>query len=88
VEEERRLFYVGITRAMEELVLTKSLSRRKFGKLVPTQPSRFLAEIPEELLKKCSAKTAEPSSPEDDKAYFDAVRSMLQGPKPNSRRLG
>jgi DNA helicase-2/ATP-dependent DNA helicase PcrA len=45
VDEERRLCYVGLTRAKRRLTLTLSLSRRKWGKARPTQPSRFLYEI-------------------------------------------
>jgi DNA helicase-2/ATP-dependent DNA helicase PcrA len=49
-EEERRLFYVGITRAKEQLVLTYVRNRTAFGRLEPAQPSSFLDELPEELL--------------------------------------
>ena len=45
IEEERRLCYVGITRAQERLTFTLALSRRKWGKPRPTDPSRFLFEI-------------------------------------------
>ena len=45
IAEERRLCYVGITRAQETLTLSMCLSRRKWGKLHPTHPSRFLYEI-------------------------------------------
>ncbi len=45
VDEERRLCYVGVTRAQRRLTLTLALSRRKWGKPRPTQPSRFLYEI-------------------------------------------
>jgi DNA helicase-2/ATP-dependent DNA helicase PcrA len=45
VDEERRLCYVGITRAQEQLTLSMALTRRKWGKPRPTQPSRFLYEI-------------------------------------------
>ena len=45
VDEERRLCYVGITRAQRRLTLTLSLSRMKWGKQRPTIPSRFLYEI-------------------------------------------
>lgn len=49
LEEERRLFYVGITRAKERLFLSYALHRRRFGDMTNLR-SRFLDEIPEELL--------------------------------------
>lgn len=49
VEEERRLAYVAITRAREELFLTNADSRLLFGSTSRNKPSRFLKEIPEEL---------------------------------------
>jgi len=50
VEEERRLCYVGMTRAMEELTLTYALERRRYGSRTFGSPSRFLREIPPYLL--------------------------------------
>ena len=50
IEEERRLCYVGMTRAMESLYLTHAEQRRLFGSEQLCIPSRFLREIPEELL--------------------------------------
>ena len=50
LEEERRLCYVGITRAQRRLVLTSASRRRVFGDYQFTQPSRFLDEIPAELI--------------------------------------
>jgi len=50
LEEERRLCYVGITRARQKLTLTYAESRRLHGEETLTRPSRFLREIPEELL--------------------------------------
>ncbi|HIP52789.1 MAG TPA: DNA helicase II [Chromatiales bacterium] len=50
LEEERRLCYVGMTRAMEELVLTHAESRRLHGNETYPLPSRFLREIPSELI--------------------------------------
>jgi DNA helicase-2/ATP-dependent DNA helicase PcrA len=50
LEEERRLAYVGITRAQERLYLTHAWSRTLFGKTDYNPPSRFLNEIPRELL--------------------------------------
>jgi len=50
MEEERRLCYVGVTRAKEILYLTASKSRMQNGKLIYNAPSRFLKEIPEDLI--------------------------------------
>jgi DNA helicase-2/ATP-dependent DNA helicase PcrA len=50
LEEERRLCYVGMTRAMQELVITYAEVRRLYGSEHYTQPSRFLGEIPPELI--------------------------------------
>jgi DNA helicase II / ATP-dependent DNA helicase PcrA len=50
IEEERRLCYVGMTRAQSRLVLTGASRRRIFGEYQSTQPSRFLDEIPSELV--------------------------------------
>jgi ATP-dependent DNA helicase UvrD/PcrA len=50
LEEERRLCYVGITRAQRRLVLTSAARRRVFGDYQSTQPSRFIEEIPATLL--------------------------------------
>jgi superfamily I DNA/RNA helicase len=51
LEEERRLFYVGLTRAQKHLTLSMARSRLKMGKTHPTNPSRFLFEIPKTLFK-------------------------------------
>ena len=50
LEEERRLCYVGMTRAMQQLYLTYAESRRLYGRETYPRPSRFLREIPAELL--------------------------------------
>lgn len=50
IEEERRLMYVGITRARDRLYLSYATSRTLFGRTNPTQPSRFVGELPEEAL--------------------------------------
>jgi DNA helicase-2/ATP-dependent DNA helicase PcrA len=73
VEEERRLFYVGITRAMKELFITYTEKRRKYGKDKPSVPSRFLQEIPDDV----SIETDRfvKMEPEEEKAY---VKSMYE----------
>ncbi len=50
LEEERRLAYVGVTRAMLKLTLTYAESRRLYGKEVYHRPSRFIGELPEECI--------------------------------------
>jgi ATP-dependent DNA helicase Rep len=50
IEEERRLAYVGITRAQRTLTMTLAAKRRKGGEVVSCEPSRFLAELPQEDL--------------------------------------
>ena len=50
LEEERRLCYVGVTRAKENLYLTNSKQRTMFGSTTYNPPSRFLEEIPKDLL--------------------------------------
>jgi ATP-dependent DNA helicase Rep len=50
IEEERRLCYVGITRARKNLTLTYAKKRKQFGETGNTTPSRFLAELPENLI--------------------------------------
>ncbi|MBN1826776.1 MAG: UvrD-helicase domain-containing protein [Candidatus Eisenbacteria bacterium] len=50
IEEERRLFYVGLTRAKEKVTLSSVRSRMRFGEIAPCVPSRFFEEIPPELI--------------------------------------
>jgi DNA helicase II / ATP-dependent DNA helicase PcrA len=54
LEEERRLCYVAITRAQKHLYITHAMRRRTWGEELATEPSRFLNEIPIELLKDVS----------------------------------
>jgi DNA helicase-2/ATP-dependent DNA helicase PcrA len=50
LEEERRLFYVAVTRAKKHLWLTYANTRYRFGQLVQNEPSRFIAEMPEQYI--------------------------------------
>ncbi|WP_456342829.1 ATP-dependent helicase [Thermovibrio sp.] len=63
VEEERRLFYVAITRAKKLLTLTYAKERRVFGSRRFTTPSRFLSEIPPHLVKEVKKKVKSEVSP-------------------------
>ena len=58
--EERRLFYVGITRAMKQLYLTLALQRTLFGQMNSTMPSNFLIDIPTELVDQRGADREKP----------------------------
>lgn len=60
LEEERRLCYVGITRARARLVLTSASRRRVFGEYQATQPSRFLDEIPPDLIEQEASSLSSP----------------------------
>ena len=60
LEEERRLCYVGITRAQRRLVLTSAARRRVFGDYQSRDPSRFIDEIPRELMEEISSTFASP----------------------------
>ncbi len=51
IEEERRLAYVGITRAQRSLTMTMASKRKRFGEVIECLPSRFLEELPQEDLK-------------------------------------
>lgn len=50
MDEERRLFYVGLTRAQEKLTLTHCQTRKRYGAIRPVTASRFLLEIPAQLV--------------------------------------
>ncbi len=77
LDEERRLFYVAITRAMRTLKISHCAARRKYGQLAPGHPSRFLKELPVELVEAADARASEPVSPEAGKDWFAAMRAAL-----------
>ncbi|HMK44383.1 MAG TPA: UvrD-helicase domain-containing protein [Dissulfurispiraceae bacterium] len=80
VEEERRLFYVGITRAMKELFITHARHRVKYGKAVPASPSRFLEELPAAVMQ-TAGRFAEKSPEHTEKTaqdYFADIQKMLK----------
>jgi DNA helicase-2/ATP-dependent DNA helicase PcrA len=58
LEEERRLCYVAITRAQRQLYITHAKQRRTFGEEMPTDPSRFLNELPLDLIDNVSASSS------------------------------
>ena len=82
VEEERRLCYVGITRARNHLLLLNAAARKKYGKPQPRVPSRFLEEIPAELLDRKTGDTPPiTGEPEQEKMatnFFANMKAMLE----------
>jgi DNA helicase-2/ATP-dependent DNA helicase PcrA len=81
LEEERRLCYVGITRAQRRLVLTSAARRRVFGDYQSTDPSRFIDEIPAELLEQI------PSSFVIPQPSFSHFRMGAHGRGPSRGRV-
>lgn len=78
IDEERRLCYVGITRAKVGLTLTYANTRNKAGEPNPTEPSRFLKELPESELNWHGKANQEPAvSREQADEYFALMRKIL-----------
>ncbi|KAA0873709.1 DNA helicase II [Nitrincola tapanii] len=87
LEEERRLCYVGITRAMQKLYLTYAESRRLHGQEKSNRPSRFVREIPDDLLQevRLNASVRRPYSstrPETSSSLFNNQSSLSQAEVP------
>ncbi len=75
IDEERRLFYVGVTRAKKHLVISRCEQRKRHGVIRPVAPSRFLLEIAQKLYKKYPAGARPVSGQERE----DLVSSFLKG---------
>jgi len=80
VDEERRLCYVGITRARQKLTILHADARMKYGKAEPRERSRFLAEIPEEV-RQDEARTGFHLAEGDEKASLSVLFAKLMGEK-------
>jgi superfamily I DNA/RNA helicase len=79
LEEERRLFYVGVTRAREHLVLSRAKSRVYRGKMAPRTPSRFLLDIPPEFVQEHIVRHEAPTTAQEAAAHANAILAMLKG---------
>ena len=73
IEEERRLFYVAVTRARDRLFISSCQNRRKMQASVQVEPSRFLDEIPQNLVK-----YHEPSKEVDSEQAHELLQNMLK----------
>ena len=94
LEEERRLFYVGITRAKDRLYLVHTFRRALFGRDELSEPSRFLADIPSELLQgqELGEPPSLPTAASDTTRFQDGDRvrhpQFGEGVVLNSKALG
>ncbi len=79
IEEERRLAYVGITRAQRSLTLTMARTRKRYGERVLCEPSRFLEELPEDELEWVggSRGTQQKSTQEKGRSHLDSLKQLL-----------
>jgi DNA helicase II / ATP-dependent DNA helicase PcrA len=77
LDEERRLFYVAITRAMETLTISHCANRKKYGATVTCLPSVFLSELPPESVEVVDDVFQRPASQESGSAMFDALKASL-----------
>ncbi len=84
LEEERRLCYVGLTRARERIFLTRAATRIKRGKEQPRTPSRYLEDLPPETveIRDLAAPPAGPPS-EREKNFISDLRARLKAQNPS-----
>ena len=79
IEEERRLAYVGITRARRSLTLTMARTRKRYGERVVCEPSRFLDELPKDELEWIGGGEgpAQKSTQEKGRSHLDSLKQLL-----------
>ena len=78
IDEERRLFYVAVTRAKWRLFVVRSNTRQRWGRVEERHPSRFLGEIDENLLNEIDGACTEPvEDPVADK-YLDKLKALFE----------
>jgi superfamily I DNA/RNA helicase len=78
MDEERRLFYVAITRAKRELMISHCGGRKKYGQVMPCHPSPFLKELPKQLIEDADEKGKQPVTQASAKDMFAAMRAAIQ----------
>ena len=87
IDEERRLFYVGVTRAKKRLIMSRCQQRKKNGTVKPVAPSRFLLEVPTELLKEYPL-GARPVSGQEREDLVSSFLSKLDSQIPPKKAPG
>ena len=78
LDEERRLFYVAVTRAMQTLSISHCAGRKKYGQVLPCHPSPFLKELPPELIEHEDEKSTRPVNIESGRNMFAAIRAAAE----------
>lgn len=78
LDEERRLFYVAVTRAMLSLTISHCAGRKKYGQVMPCHPSQFLKELPADLIETEDEKSKKPVAQATGKSLFAAMREAAQ----------
>jgi superfamily I DNA/RNA helicase len=78
LDEERRLFYVALTRAMQTLTLSHCASRKKYGVPIPCHPSQFLKELPGDLVEHADEKSKKPVSSQASTQLFSTLRAVVE----------
>jgi ATP-dependent DNA helicase Rep len=80
LEEERRLTYVGITRAKKQLTISFAKTRKRYGESITCEPSRFLEELPEEHIEWVNRKVvSHEEMQETAQSYITNLQDMLDG---------
>jgi DNA helicase-2/ATP-dependent DNA helicase PcrA len=88
LEEERRLFYVALTRAEKQAYLTYTLSRYRWGKLIDAEPSRFIEEIDDKFVNITTPLKEQRFNPMLDASIFgDIEPNKVRFAKPKSPKL-
>ena len=77
IDEERRLFYVAITRAMKTLTISHCETRKKYGDAIACHPSPFLKELPAELVEHGDVKAKQPVAVDSGRNLFASIRAAL-----------
>jgi DNA helicase-2/ATP-dependent DNA helicase PcrA len=87
LEEERRLFYVAVTRAMQKVVLSYALSRYRFGRLKNCEPSRFLEEVDPAfvMINKAMGSRAVVGDTEHARVLLKSIKRDRSRPMPNRK---